>query len=104
MDKSYTPKLQKTTRKTFTTNEAIQRGEYEAKIEYFDYRISNLEKNFESFTNNLENEIDKRFEFIYLKKAELNKKSKLDFFFNFSPIIISVISVGITIYLTFFKK
>lgn len=93
MDKSYTPKLQKTTRKTFTTNEAIQRGEYEAKIEHFDYRISNLE-----------NEIDKRFEFIYLKKAELNKKSKLNFFLNFSPIIISVISVGITIYLTFFKK
>lgn len=83
----YTPVPQKTIEQAFQVNEAIQRGEYEAKIDHFEYRINDLNSN-----------IDSRIELDNLKREKSEKTNKIELFLKILPIIISVISLGIAIY------
>lgn len=101
--KVYTPEPQKTMVQSFQTNEAIQRGEYEAKIDHFEYRINDLDIKIDTITNTLNSNIDNRIELDYLKRERLTKTNKADLWLKISSIVISFISVGISIYVALMK-
>lgn len=94
----YTPVPQKTIEQAFQVNEAIQRGEYEAKIDHFEYRINDLNTKIDTITNDLDSNIDSRIELDNLKREKSEKTNKIELLLKILPIIISVISLLIAIY------